>query len=162
MAHLTARRGNGDQPHAPSYRERLRAMRNLLRWPPFREAAPAAPSTANVTFSPDFEVRETGHGYEIRADVPGIAEKDLDISCSGHLLRVSGKRDAEKERKGETFYVHERSYGAFARSFSLPASIDADHIQADLRDGVLTVLVPKKPEARAKTIPIESGEKAGT
>ena len=63
---------------------------------------------------------------------------------------------------GETFYVHERSYGAFARSFSLPASIDADHIQADLRDGVLTVLVPKKPEARAKTIPIESGEKAGT
>ena len=159
MSNITVRRGNGGQQLEPSAWDPFRAMRDMFRWDPFREMAPLAPSLGSVAFAPDFEVKETKEGYEFKADVPGIKDKDLEISCTGNLLSVSGKREAEKEDKSETFYVYERSYGTFSRSFTLPAGIDAEHIKAELKDGVLAIAVPKKAEAQAKKIAIQSGDK---
>jgi HSP20 family protein len=159
MSNITVRRGNAGQQLEQATWDPFRAMRDLFRWDPFREMAPLTPTLGNVAFAPDFEVKETKEGYEFKADVPGIKEKDLEISCTGNLLHVSGKREAEKEDKGDTFYVYERSYGTFTRSFTLPAGIDAEHIKAELKDGVLNLVVPKKPEVQAKRITIQSGEK---
>ena len=78
------------------------------------------------------------------------------MHVSGSRLSISGKREAEKENKTDTYYAVERTYGSFTRSFTLPEGIDDAAIHADLRDGVLTVLVPKKPEAQPKKIPVSS------
>lgn len=161
MSNISIRRGNGGQHIEPATWNPFRTMRDLLRWDPFGEMAALPPTiTGTAAFAPDFEVKETKEGFEFRADVPGLKEKDLEISCSGNLLSLSGKREAEKEDKGDTYYVYERSYGSFARSFTLPSGVDTDHIKAELKDGVLTVLAPKKAEAQPKKIAIGAGEKS--
>jgi HSP20 family protein len=135
--------------------------RDLLRWDPFREMAPSLPSFAveMSAFSPAFEVKETKEGYTFKADVPGVAEKDLEITRTGNRLTVGGKRESEKEEKNETCYTCERTSGSFTRSFTLPDGIDGDLIRADLKDGVLTLLVPKKPEAQPQKIAVKPAEK---
>jgi HSP20 family protein len=134
--------------------------RDLLRWDPFREMTPASTFGYDLTtFAPAFEIKETKEGYMFKADVPGIAEKDLDISRTGNRLTIGGKRESEKEEKGDTFYTMERSYGSFTRSFTLPEGVDGDHIHADLKDGVLTLMVPKLPESQPQKIVIKPSEK---
>jgi HSP20 family protein len=156
MANITVRRSHTPQQMEPSGWDPFRNMRDLFRWDPFREMAPLAPSPGGMTFAPDFEVKETKEGYQFKADVPGMTEKDIEISATGNVLTMSGKREAEKEDKDDTFYVYERTYGTFARSFTLPGSVDIEHIRAELKSGVLTVLVPKKAEAQPKKITITS------
>ena len=73
---------------------------------------------------------------------------------TGDRIQISGNRSAEKEETGDTYYTYERSYGSFTRAFTMPDGIDASKIQADLRDGVLSVLVPKTPASVPKKIPI--------
>jgi len=162
MSNISVRRGNGGREiETQASWDPFRAMRELFRWDPFREMAPLGAATAGIAFAPDFEVKETKDGYEFKADVPGIKDKDIEVSCSGNLLTITGKREAEQQEKGDTFYVYERSYGSFTRSFTLPSGVDADHIKAELKDGVLNVLAPKKPEAQPKKITVQSGgEKA--
>jgi HSP20 family protein len=132
-----------------------RVMKQFFGWDPFRELSPFIRAEANV-FSPAFEVKETKEGYEFKADVPGVKESDLQITLSGNRLTLSGKRDAEKEERAQTYYTYERSYGSFTRTFSLPEGIDAKGIHADLRDGVLTMHVPRKPEAQPVKIAVKS------
>jgi HSP20 family protein len=112
-----------------------------------------------AAFSPAFEVKETKEGFQFKADVPGVAEKDLDITRTGNRLTITGRRESEKEEKHETYYTCERSYGSFTRSFTLPDGIDGDHIRADLKDGVLTLLVPKTPEAQPQKIALKPADK---
>jgi HSP20 family protein len=81
---------------------------------------------------------------------------------TGNRLTISGKREAEKEDKGETFYTYERSYGSFTRAFTLPDQTDADHVKAELKNGELTVVVPKTPAAVAKKIQVATGDKPKT
>jgi HSP20 family protein len=136
--------------------------RDLFRWDPFREMAPSFPSYLAVempTFAPAFDVKETKEGYLFKADIPGVAEKDLDITRTGNRLTISGKRESEKEEKSETYYACERSYGTFTRAFTLPDGIDGEHIHADLSGGVLTLLVPKLPEAQPQKIAVKPAEK---
>jgi HSP20 family protein len=133
--------------------------RDLLRWDPFREMAPSTFSFDVAPFSPAFEVKENKEGYIFKADVPGITEKDLDISRTGNRLTVSGKRESEKEEKGDTFYAMERSYGSFTRAFTLPDGVDGEHIHADLKEGVLTIIAPKLPESQPQKIAIKPPEK---
>jgi HSP20 family protein len=135
--------------------------RDLLRWDPFREMMPTLPGVGVelATFVPAFEVKETKEGYVFKADVPGVADKDIDISRTGNRLSVSGKRESEKEDHGDTYYTMERSYGSFTRSFTLPDGVDGDHIQADLKDGVLTIVAPKLPESQPQKISLKSAEK---
>lgn len=134
----------------------FRAMRELLRWEPFAEMAPSFRSLEGAAFAPDFEVKETKDAFVFTADVPGVKEGDLDIRLTENRLSISGSRESEKTEKGDQFYATERSYGSFTRSFTLPEGVQADKIGADLKGGVLTLVVPKKPEAQPKKIDVTS------
>ena len=135
-------------------------FRWLLRWDPFREMAPSwfGQPPAEATFSPAFEVKENKDSFLFKADLPGMKEPDVEVKLQGDRLTVSGKREAETEDKGDTFYTYERSFGSFLRTFTLPDGFDADHVHAELKDGVLTIVVPKKAVAQAKTIAIKGGD----
>lgn len=136
----------------------FRSMRDLLRWDPFQEMTPllAAPGQ---TLAPAFDVKETKDAFVFKADVPGIKEQDLEVDVAGNRLTISGKREEEKEDKNETFYTYERSYGSFCRAFTLPGHADTAHVKAEIKNGELTVVVPKTAAAVAKRIPVASGDK---
>jgi len=136
--------------------EPARLMRQFFGWDPFREMMPMLRSNEITTFAPAFDVKETKEGYLFKADLPGMKESDIDITLSGNRLNISGKRDAEKQEKTDTYYMYERSYGSFARSFTLPEDVNAQNIHAELRDGVLTLHVPRKPDAVPRQIPVQT------
>ena len=136
--------------------EPFRMLRDLMRWDPFAEMAPVF-TNEGATFLPAFDVKETKDAFVFKADLPGMKEADLDVKLAQNRLSISGKREAEKSDKGETYYSYERSYGSFTRSFTLPEGVDADRIKAELKDGVLTLELPKKPELQPKTINVKSG-----
>ena len=139
----------------------LRVMRDMLRWDPFREMAPTfAPEMQ--AYTPAFEVKETKEAYVFKADVPGLKEEDVEVSLTGNRLTISGKREAEKEEKTDTFYTYERSYGTFTRSFTLPDQADVEHVKAELKSGELTLVVPKAAAAVAKKIQVGAGDKPKT
>src|SRR5207245_3094631 len=111
-------------------------------------------------FTPDFEIKETKDGFVFKADLPGIKEKDLEVTMTGNRLTISGTRQAEKEESTDTYYACERSYGSFTRAFTLPEGTDGgNHIRAELNDGVLTLLLPKKPELKPRRIDVKVGDK---
>jgi HSP20 family protein len=143
----------------PIVNDPMRLMRDFFGWEPFREmSAMTPPQEWLPTFVPDFEVKETKESFVFRADLPGVQEKDLELALTGNRLVVSGKREAELEEKGETFYTCERSYGSFTRSFTLPDGIDDVHVTAALKDGVLTIVLPKKAEVLPRKIEIKAIE----
>lgn len=145
-------------PATRSIRDRdpFRLMRDLLRLDPFAELGSKWPALEGVSFAPDFEVKETKDSFIFTADVPGVAEKDLQVQLAANRLSVSGRRESEKTEHGDTFYTSERSYGSFTRSFSLPDGVDSEKVRAELKDGVLSIAVPKRPEAQLKKINVIS------
>lgn len=162
MSNITIRKQNGDRPTTPTTMEPAttwdpwRTMRALLSWDPFREMAPfPAFEEQGIAFTPAFDVRETKDAYLFKADVPGMAEKDLEVTVTGNRLTVAGKRDQEKEEKNDRYYCYERSYGSFTRSFTLPDGADLDRLNARLEKGVLDVIVPKRPEVQPKKIAVK-------
>lgn len=137
--------------------EPMRVMREMLRWDPFREMAPFSFEGFPIAaFNPSFEVTENKDAYQFKADVPGVKQEDIEITTTGNRLQISGKRDHEEETKSDTVYAYERQYGSFSRSFTLPDGADIDHAKSELKDGVLTLVVPKKPNAQAKKIAIST------
>jgi HSP20 family protein len=134
--------------------EPLRLVRELMNWDPFAEMLPSMSGEAGM-FAPRFEVKETKDAYVFKADLPGIDEKDIDIQLTGNRLTVSGKREAEERQENERFYAYERSYGSFSRSFTLPDGADVDHAEAEMKNGVLTMAVPKKPEHQPRKISLK-------
>jgi HSP20 family protein len=91
----------------------------------------------------------------VKAEIPGVDEKDLDVSVAGNTVTIKGQSSHEdKEEKGD-FYRCEISHGAFARTVNLPAEVDATQAQASFRDGVLELKLPKKPEAKRQPINIQ-------
>lgn len=156
MADLIKKNGNSMVEWNP-----LRTMRDLLRWDPFREMAPfTMPEFEAAAFAPSFEVIENKDAFLFKADVPGIKQEDLEITATGNRLRISGKRDQEHEHKHDTIYTYERQYGSFSRSFTLPDGTDFEHAKSELKDGVLTLAVPKKAGAQTKKIAISAGQKS--
>lgn len=135
-------------------------LRDLVRFDPFREMEPFVARAPREAFAPDFEVRENKDAFVFKADLPGVKLEDLEISVAGDRLTIKGKRDVEVESQDDTIYTYERSYGTFSRLFTLPAGIDAEHAKSELKDGVLTLVVPKKESAIAKKIAITAGEEA--
>ena len=111
----------------------------------FRSQRPSA-------FLPTFEVKETAEALVVRADLPGVKEEDLDISLHNSVLSISGTRQAEERKDGESYYLYERQYGSFSRSFALPDTADAEKIEANLTGGVLTLTIGKKVEAKPRKI----------
>jgi HSP20 family protein len=135
----------------------FRLMREIVGWDPLQEAAARAPY---AVYAPAFEVKETADSYVFRADLPGVREEDLEISLTGNRLTIAGKREQEKREGNERFYAHERAFGGFSRSFTLPDGCDADHVTADLKGGVLTLVVTKRPEVQPRRISIGTKTKA--
>jgi HSP20 family protein len=132
-------------------------MREMLRFDPLREVEGGG--TWERGFVPTFEVTESNDAYLFRADVPGVKEEDLDISLTGNRLTISGRREQERQEQSERYYASERSYGSFSRSFTLPDGTDQEHVQADVKNGVLTLRLAKRPEIQPRRISI-SGRKA--
>jgi HSP20 family protein len=158
MAQIAVRNNNeAPIPQVGSERDPQRVIRDFLRWDPFREMTPLWPTQQGEIFAPAFEIKETKDGFVFKADLPGVKESDLEVTMTGSRLSVSGKREAEKEDDSDTFYMYERSYGTFARAFTLPEGVDGQHVGAELKDGVLTLVVPKKPELKPQRIEIRPG-----
>ena len=136
----------------------LPTLHGLWKWDPFREMTPFFETAPELEFRfvPSFDVKETKEAYVFKADLPGIAEKDIEVSLSGNRLTVSGKREEEKKEEDEVYFTWERSYGSFTRSFTLPEGIDPDHVEADLKGGVLTIVAPKKLETKPHKVPVKS------
>ena len=113
-----------------------------------------------MTAFPALEVYEEGDQLKIRAELPGMTEKDVEISVTEEALMISGEKKEEREVKEENYYRSERTYGKFNRQVALPPGADADNATARFKDGVLEIDVPVRPapptEAK-KTIPIQPG-----
>ena len=127
-------------------------MRNLLRWDPFRDLDFNLDKAS--AFTPSFDIRELPEAYLFEADLPGIRQEDLDLNLAGNRLTVTGKREASGQREGENVFTLERSFGCFCRSFNLPEGVDPQAIKAVLKDGVLTLTLPKSPEVQPKRIQV--------
>lgn len=159
MAEMVKKNGGHPIEYSP-----VRMMREMLRWDPFREMTALLPQLAafeRLEWSPSFDVTETKDAYVFKADVPGVKQEDLEIAMTGNRVQISGKRDTEQETKTDTVYTYERQSGSFTRSFTLPEGVDIDRAKSELKEGVLTLTIPKKPGAQAKKIPIStSGAKS--
>jgi HSP20 family protein len=139
------RRENGSTRYVS--RDPLSLARELLSWDPFVQRQSA--------FVPTFEVKETADSFVVRADLPGVKDGDLDISLHNGVLSISGSRQSEERKDGESYYLYERQYGSFSRSFSLPEAADAERVEANLDAGVLTLTIGKKVEAKPRKIALK-------
>jgi HSP20 family protein len=120
----------------------------------FVRAIPSFPSLSdawNGGSVPSVDVSETDKAFEVAAELPGVEEKDVEVTLVKGVLTIKGEKRAEKEEKGKSFHHVERSYGSFVRSVPLSAEVDADKVQAEFSKGVLKVTLPKKPSAASET-----------
>src|SRR4051812_11564375 len=160
MANIIRRENNNNEvarTTGADYRwDPFRMMDAFLRWDPFRGDTGSL-FTHGGEFTPRFDIKETKTAYVIKADVPGLNEEDVNVSMTGHQLTVSGRREQEHRNEDDQFFAVERSAGSFARTFSLPDVVDADAVKAEMKNGVLTVEVPKRPEAQPRKVNIGGG-----
>lgn len=153
------RRNRGEGREMARGREDLfwdpfRMMESLFRMDPFRLSEGL---TRTEEFFPSFDLKESKEAYVVKADLPGIKEENLDISLTGNMLQISGHREQETQDEGDRYYAVERRYGNFSRAFTLPEGVDVENVQAELKNGVLTVHIPKKPEVQPKRIELKKG-----
>ncbi|UGA41476.1 Hsp20/alpha crystallin family protein [Bradyrhizobium quebecense] len=108
----------------------------------------------NVT--PAIDIVERDKAFEVTAELPGLDVNNIDLQLSDDVLTIKGEKQEEKEEKAKDHYVSERRYGSFRRSLQVPGTVDTDRIEAHFKGGVLTVTLPKSPEAqkKQKTIPV--------
>jgi HSP20 family protein len=107
------------------------------------------------SWAPPVDIYETEDAIVLKAELPGVDPKDVEVRVEDNTLYLKGERKFEKEVKEQNYHRVERSYGSFARSFSLPNSISADKVKAEFKDGLLTLTMPKREEAKPKTIKID-------
>ena len=146
-----------------SFRSEMDRVFDRFGFPSFRRMFDVEPFWGNeASFGatvPALDVSEDDTAYRITAELPGLDEKDLDVSVTGDVLVMKGEKREEREEKDKNRYLSERSYGAFQRNFSLPDGIDRDKISADFAKGVLTLTLPKTAEAQKqqKKIDVKAG-----
>jgi HSP20 family protein len=118
---------------------------------------------SNLTsWAPAVDIYETEHELVVKADLPEVDAKDLDIRVENNILTIRGERKFEKKVNEENYLRVERVYGSFRRSFSLASTVNAEAIKADYQNGVLTLTVPKREEAKPKQIKVNVGLGAET
>lgn len=117
-------------------------------------------SLAESAFRPSLDVTETNDAFAIKVDLPGVDEEDIEVAITGNRLTINGSREAEETREGDRYVAIERSYGSFSRSFVLPDSADLDHVEAQLRNGVLQIKVPKRSEMKGRKVTIQGAARA--
>jgi HSP20 family protein len=106
------------------------------------------------SWAPAVDILEHEGNIILKAELPGVEAKDVDIRVENNVLSLRGERKFDAEVKKEAYHRVERAYGAFSRSFTLPTSVDTEHIKAEFKDGVLRVTLPKREEAKPKQISI--------
>jgi HSP20 family protein len=148
----------------------------LVRWEPVRELtslqsemnrlfntffdAPTGAGEQGATrrWIPAMDLVEGADHFVLRADLPGLDEKDVSIEVDGDVLTVAGERNADHEERGEGFHRIERSYGAFRRSLTLPEGVDPETVSATFDKGVLEVRIPKPEERKPRRVAIRVGD----
>ena len=149
-------------------------MTMLTRWYPFRDLVSfqermnrllqdtLGPSQEELmtsgTFTPPVDIYEDEHSITLKLEVPGLEEKDIDVQLENNTLTVKGERKFEKEEKEENFHRIERRYGAFARSFTLPDTVDTGKVEANYENGILKIQLAKRAEAKPKQIKVNLGK----
>ncbi len=123
---------------------------------PFRsfDVTPFWRETFNVS-APAVDFAEKDNAFEIKADLPGLDEKSIEVNVANGNLTIKGEKKEEKEEKNKDYYLQERRFGSFQRTFGIPDGVDIDKIEANFQKGVLTVTLPKKPEAQKPAKKIE-------
>ncbi len=116
---------------------------------------PLAGDTTAAATALRLDVKEDEKAYHVTTDLPGLTEKDVDVSFHEGVLTIRGEKKVERDEKKDTWHIIERSSGTFARQLSLPANINEEGITAKFDKGVLTVMLPKQPEAQTKAKKIE-------
>lgn len=111
---------------------------------------------SSSSFSPAVDIFEDKEGIHVKAEVPGMKAEDIHLQVENNVLTLSGERKLEKEDRRDGYHRIERAYGRFSRSFVLPNLVDAEKIVAQVKDGVLSVLLPKKAEAQARRVEVRS------
>ena len=144
----------------------------LVRWDPFRELehmqsrlnrffgdAPSLRAGEDMMsfsgWSPAVDVQETDKEYLIKADLPDVKKEDVKVELLDGALTIEGERQQEKEEKGKKFHKIEREYGKFLRRFALPNEVDASKVQAEFKNGVLNVHLPKSTTAKPKAVAVK-------
>jgi HSP20 family protein len=150
-------------------------MRTLTRWEPFRGATSLQDQINRVfndvlertgeessltAWAPAVDIYETEHELVLKADLPDIDPKDLDIRVENNILTIRGERKFEKNVNEENYLRVERSYGSFTRSFTLANTVNSEAIKAGYENGVLTLTIPKREEAKPKQIKVNVGTQA--
>ena len=134
--------------------ERMRRDMDRL-WDSFLEGAPRKRGEERGEWLPSLDVSETKNELVVKAEIPGMDAKDIDISLSDGVLTIKGEKKQEKEEKEADYHLVERSYGAFVRSVRLPKEVQGDKISASYKDGILKIALPKSEEAKKKEIKIK-------
>ena len=132
-----------------------RPHNELLRWSRELDSFFNSGNGSRSLLSPDVDIEETEEGFVITADLPGVEEKNIEVTVKGGVLTLSGHREESSEEKQEGRILRERSYGAFRRSVRLSDTVDVDNINATYHDGVLSLSLPKLPEALPKQITVK-------
>ena len=110
--------------------------------------------TEETYWMPTVDISETENNFEIRAELPGVAEGDVNVSVTDNRLTVKGEKRQDAETEGKNYHRVERRYGSFQRSFTLPRNVETSNIKAGFADGVLTLTIPKAEEAKPTEIPV--------
>ena len=105
-------------------------------------------------WAPLCDIYEDGENIVVKVEVPGVDRNDIEVQVENNILSIRGERKREKEMKSDNVYRTERSYGSFSRSFTLPVTVNTEHIKAEYKDGVLHVLLPKVEEAKPRKIKV--------
>ena len=138
------------------YRDLVTAQRDFDRL--FRDAFSSQRGETELStrsWAPPVDIYETEDAIVLKAELPGVDPKYVEVRVEDNTLFLKGERKFEKEVKEQNYHRVERSYGSFARSFSLPNSISTDKVTAEFKDGLLTLTMPKREEAKPKTIKID-------
>ena len=124
-------------------------------WPDFYEPFRGAASRVADWFAPAAEAAHNNNAYEIALELPGVDEKDINVSVHDGVLTVQGEKQSKKEEKGTSYYFSERRYGSFQRSFRLPVDAQDDNVTAEIANGVLTIRVGKSKPDKSETKKIQ-------
>ncbi len=125
----------------------------IVRWDPFRDFGFSAPAS---TWMPPVDIFQTGdHELVLKAELPEMAREDIDINIENFVLTIKGEKKLASDVKDDQYHHVERRYGAFSRSFSLPQTVDAARVAAEYRNGVLTVRLPLREEAKPRQIKVD-------
>jgi HSP20 family protein len=119
-----------------------------------RNVKPGDEALSSAIWSPAVDIYETDDEVVVKAELPEVNQKDIDIQIESNTLTLRGERKFNKETKKENFHRIERAYGSFSRSFTLPGTIDQEKISADYKDGILKISMPKREETRPKQIKV--------